>query len=177
MSHITEYSISSYCGIILGSLRCCFSLFLTRPPRHRHKRIRLPSHLGTWLTLPFNSACQNVNEDPPKSPQGLNKVFISCRSKFNYLFTWHVSTFPATLPQFLFQSGDRACLVVFCLIFFRCRQLCRQPFVCVLDCCFSSLAPLINHPVRLFIMRQPSRHLGRHWLLSPWHSVWWQEEA
>lgn len=72
---------------------------------------------GTCLTPLFNWACQNVNEDPLKSASRLNKVFISCRSKFNNLFTWHVSTFPATLPQFLFLSGDRACLVVFCLIF------------------------------------------------------------
>lgn len=134
---------------------------------------------GTCLTPPFNWACQNVNEDPPKSAERLNKVFISCRSKFNNLFTWHVSTFPATLPQFLFLSGDRACLVVFCLIFVCvCVQAAVQAaFVCVRDCCFSSVAPLINHPVRLFIMRQPSRHLGCHWLLSPWHSVLWLEEA
>lgn len=36
------------------------------------------------------------------------------------------------------------------------------------------MAPLINHPVRLFII---SRHLGCRWLLSPWHRVLYQEEA
>lgn len=99
----------------------------------------------TCLTPPFSRVCQNVNEDPPKSAQRLTEVFISCRSKFNNLFPWHVSTFPATLPQFLFLSRDRACLVVFCLIFFVRRQLCRQP----LSVC--EIAALARWPLSLII--------------------------
>lgn len=79
------------------------------------------------------------------------KVFISCRSKCNYLFTWRVSIFSAS--QLVFACRDRTCLVVFCsMCVCVCAELHGQPLS---DCRFSSVALLINHPVRLFIMRQP----------------------
>lgn len=108
---------------VKGSLSCSFSSFLPRLYfiiiiKEFACLFWTSRAFGTCLTSPFNRACQNVNEDSPKSASRLNKVIISCRSKFSNLFTWHVSTFPATLPQFLFLSSDRACLVGFCLIFF-----------------------------------------------------------
>lgn len=124
-------------------------------PRHSTERVKMLMRISP----------------PTQSAQRLNKVFISCRSKFNNLFTWRVSTLPATPPQFLSLSGDRACLVVFCFILFVRRQLCRQPLSACEIAALAQWPPLINHPVRLFIMWQPSRHLSCHWLLSPWHSV------
>lgn len=94
-----------------------------------------------------------------QSSEGLNKVFISCRLTFIYLF--YVQCFATFLNYIPGQSLS---------CFF---GSCAGGHCLGSDCCFSSPATLINHPFRLFIKREPPRH----WLLSSWHPVWCREEA
>lgn len=110
---------------------------------------------------PFNRVCPCA----PPPPEGYIKSLNS---------QWKFTCPPPTCQSASVLPGTR--LVVFRFVpTSLCAGSCAGSLLSACEiAALAVMAPLINHPVRLFII---SRHLGCRWLLSPWHRGSWQEEA